>query len=71
MIVSMTTDSPCRNCTERSYSCHSTCERYRRYKDTLEGVRAKINAQNAETAFHKAVKKKVVRSYEKHKKGGK
>lgn len=65
MIVSMATESPCKNCTERSYSCHSNCERYHRYKDTLEEVRAKINAQNAETAFHKAVKRNVVKRYDK------
>lgn len=65
MIVSMTTDSPCRNCTERSYNCHSSCERYRQYKDKLEETRAKINAHNAEVAFGKSVKRRVVKRYDK------
>lgn len=71
MIVSATVMSPCKDCTDRCMGCHSTCGDYAEYKQALENNRAKINAQNAETAFHKAVKKKVVRSYEKHKKGGK
>lgn len=70
MIVSMATDSPCKDCSERSYNCHSSCERYRQYKDKLEETRAKINAYNAEVAFGKSVKRRVAKRHSKHSKEG-
>jgi hypothetical protein len=27
---------PCKNCTERSISCHSTCEKYLSYREQLD-----------------------------------
>jgi hypothetical protein len=29
----------CRNCTERVVGCHSTCDKYKKFKEELEVVR--------------------------------
>ncbi len=65
MIVSATVMSPCKDCTDRCMGCHSTCGDYAEYKQALENNRAKINAQNAETDFCNAVKRNVVKRYDK------
>lgn len=65
MIISATVMSPCKDCTDRCMGCHSTCGDYAEYKQALEDNRAKINARNAEVAFGKAVKRNVVKRYDK------
>lgn len=65
MIVSATVMSPCKGCEDRCIGCHSTCGDYAEYKQALEDNRAKINAHNAEVAFGKAVKRNVVKRYDK------
>lgn len=53
--------SPCKDCSERVLHCHSSCERYRQYKDTLEDYKAKRAAEKAERAFCSEVKGAVKR----------
>lgn len=65
MIISATVMSPCKDCTDRCIGCHSTCGDYAIYKQKLEDNWAKINAHNAEVAFDKAVKRNVVKRYDK------
>ena len=31
-----TTDVPCRNCEDRKLGCHSSCEKYKAFKDRIE-----------------------------------
>lgn len=69
MIVSATVMSPCKDCTDRCIGCHSTCERYKEYKDTLEINRAKIATKNDEIEFNHSVKREVWRRYNKRRRG--
>lgn len=36
-------NAPCMNCSDRSATCHATCEKYLKYKDEL--TRVKENRQ--------------------------
>lgn len=38
-------DSPCRECEDREPYCHSSCERYREFRELLDSNKAKIFAQ--------------------------
>ena len=37
----MMIDAPCKNCTERSVSCHDNCSKYISYKKTINAIREK------------------------------
>lgn len=69
MIVSATAPSPCKDCEDRCIGCHTTCGDYAEYKQTLERNRAEINAQSAMDDFAHAVKRKVIESHNKRRKG--
>ena len=60
--------APCRDCPDRKLHCHSSCERYKQYKDTLEDYKAKKATENAEKAFYADIKGAVKRLRD-HKRG--
>lgn len=37
-------NSPCRECKDRVLHCHSTCERYKEYKDKITDAKNKIKS---------------------------
>lgn len=39
MTVSARVTAPCKGCTDRSVTCHSSCERYKQYKQELENAK--------------------------------
>ena len=53
--------SPCKGCSERVLHCHSSCERYKQYKDTLEDYKAKKAAENDNREFIISLKAEVKR----------
>ena len=54
--------SPCKNCSDRILHCHSSCERYKQYRDILDKRKSEKAAENEEKAFHDDVKKAVKRA---------
>ena len=44
--------APCRNCKERKYLCHSSCEKYIKFQETKEMIKQKkIEEQNISNAI--------------------
>ena len=41
MEIINTTKSPCMNCTDRTYKCHSSCDKYNDWKESV--TKAKSN----------------------------
>lgn len=66
MQVSATATAPCLDCAERHAHCHSSCERYKAYKELLEENRAKVRAQTDLCYFLRDSKERV-RKIQEHK----
>ena len=66
--ISLSILSPCKDCTDRQLHCHSTCDRYKVYKDEIEQRRAAKKAEDDEISFATQVKREVQKRYYKHKK---
>lgn len=56
---------PCKDCTDRVLHCHSTCERYKQYKEAIEQNKAELNERKAENDFAYSVKREVRKRYNK------
>ena len=51
-------DIPCKDCPDRSWPCHATCERYARYAEAREAERnARAERKALERAATSSVKK--------------
>lgn len=59
--------APCKECSERHINCHSACQRYREYRDTLDERNAKNEREKAMSEFCYDSKRKVIRAYVKRK----
>lgn len=42
----MANNSPCKGCTERTPTCHGSCERYSKFRRELDEIKAIKNAEN-------------------------
>lgn len=42
---------PCRNCTERSQGCHSSCGKYKEYKEKLKEFNRAVYRAQAANAY--------------------
>lgn len=40
-------EGPCRDCTRREITCHSTCKEYQQYKSTQDEKKARIRQNKA------------------------
>lgn len=61
-------NSPCMNCENRKMGCHSTCDKYKEFKITIETEKAKIrNAYDTEIKLDDSAMK-TVRKIKKRKK---
>ena len=63
MIVSATVLSPCKDCKERQAHCHSSCDKYRTYKEQLEVNRIQIKKDSEMYQFSKELKARIIKRY--------
>lgn len=42
----------CKGCTERTVGCHSTCEKYKRFKEQNDEIREKKIKAKSEEYYH-------------------
>lgn len=55
MIICAQKTSPCKDCTDRSATCHGSCERYKQYKAELEEYKNPAIAAREETDFNRGL----------------
>lgn len=63
----MTNCNCCKDCTNRHYKCHCTCEEYKAFRAKRDAENAKIHSEKNKDQFFIEHKKKI---WEKRKKGG-
>lgn len=64
--------APCKGCADRrvtsDYNCHSACERYQEYKDTIDARRMEIFAEKeVERGLNEAEAKRRIKAKGKYK----
>lgn len=69
MNISATANSPCLNCPDRILHCHAECEKYKRYKASLEEHRETERARIEEGNFLREVKRPVLARHRLRRKG--
>ena len=58
--------SPCQQCTDRHFNCHSECEKYITWKAELEDTKSKVKKEiNKEAAMNEYKVKRVLKSKKK------
>lgn len=55
--------SPCKDCKDRCYKCHCTCELYEEYSKTLTAAKEKIRAEEYADAVRYSKMKAVSSKY--------
>jgi hypothetical protein len=59
---------PCRYCTERTSSCHCTCDKYKEYKVEMERIREERTLLRRVSGYSPGLIAEVIKKFKKRRK---